>query len=205
MTQREKVIARSAELFAEFGVKAIRMDDIAHDLAMSKRTLYELFADKQELLYHAIRYRQRAEEADVASRVDVEQEGVPALFKMMRIKLNNGDVRQRIMTNLQKFYPEVYERVASESRAEGLERLRDMIMYLIDKGLVSPIINVDLSVAMFYYTSIGLFAHAGKLVLPEGITEQHAMMYTMINFFRGISTMKGIEQIDRYIAETKPR
>lgn len=205
MTQREKVIERSAELFAEFGVKSIRMDDIAHDLAMSKRTLYELFSDKQELLYHAIRHRQNIESAEIARRIDIEKDGIPALFEVLRMMLDKGDVRQRIMTNLKKFYPEVYERLSRESRNEGLERLRAMIMYLIDKGLVSPMINVDLSVTMFYYTSIGLFARNGKLVLPEGITERHAMMYTMINFFRGISTMKGIEQIDKYIESNRQK
>lgn len=201
MTQREKVIKRSAEMFVEYGVKSIRMDDIAHDLAMSKRTLYELFADKQELLYHAIKYHNQVESAEIAKQIDIEKEGVPALFKVMSMMLDRSDVRSRIMTNLKKFYPEVYERVSHENLTEGFHNLHKIIIRFIDKGLVSPVINVDLSVTMFYYTATGLFARAGKLELPKGVTEQHAFMYTMVNFFRGIATMEGIEQIDAYIAQ----
>lgn len=205
MTQREKVIARSAELFADYGVKSIRMDDIAQDLAMSKRTLYELFADKQELLYYAMRHSQQVESQRIAESVDIERDGIPALFQMFEMMFDNVGVRMRLMTNLKKFYPEVYERLSRESRDEGLARLHKMIVHLIDKGLVSPMINVDLSVTMFYYTSIGIFARIGNFVLPEGVTEKHALMYTMINFFRGISTVKGIEQIDRYIEQNRPK
>lgn len=201
--QRERVIARAAEMFAEYGVKAVRMDDIAHDLAMSKRTLYELFADKRELLYYAILHHMRCESERIAHKIDLEREGIPALFRVLKMMFEKGDVRKRLMTNLERFYPDVYERIATVNRKEGLERLRDMILRLIDNGLVSPIINVDLSVTMFYYTSIGLFTRNSRLVLPEGITEQYAMMYTMINFFRGIATLKGIEQIDKFIEKNK--
>ena len=61
--------------------------------------------------------------------------------------------------------------------------------------------NVDLSVTMFYYTSTGLMRRQGRLVLPEGVTEADAFRYTIINFFRGIATLQGVEQIDSYLAE----
>ncbi len=37
-------------LFQAQGVKQVRMDDIARELSISKKTLYELFSDKEELL-----------------------------------------------------------------------------------------------------------------------------------------------------------
>ena len=43
-------------MIVELGVKSLRVDDLAHDLAVSKRTLYEMFGDKEELLYHSIKY-----------------------------------------------------------------------------------------------------------------------------------------------------
>ena len=46
MTQRERIIEQAARMFAEQGIKSIRMDDIAKELGVSKRTLYEMFEDK---------------------------------------------------------------------------------------------------------------------------------------------------------------
>ena len=48
MIQREYIIERASEMFVANGIKSVRVDDIAHNLGMSKRTLYEMFGDKEE-------------------------------------------------------------------------------------------------------------------------------------------------------------
>ena len=58
-SQRERIIEHAMEMFATQGIKSVRMDDIASQLGMSKRTLYELFGDKEELLYLSISRRYR--------------------------------------------------------------------------------------------------------------------------------------------------
>lgn len=201
MIKREDVVKRAAEMFAEFGVKSVRMDDVARDMAISKRTLYELFADKQELLYHGIKYLFANEAEQIMSRVDILNGGIPALFDIFDMMAESGPTRQRIMENLRKFYPELFDRIMTENRDYGLAMLRTRINQLVEEGLVSESVNVDLSVTMFYYTSSGLMRRQGRLVLPEGITERDAFRYTIVNFFRGIATLKGVEQIDRYLAE----
>lgn len=201
MIKREDVVKRAAEMFAEFGVKSVRMDDVARDMAISKRTLYELFADKQELLYHGIKYLFANEAEQIMSSVDILNGGIPALFDIFDMMAESGPTRQRIMENLRKFYPELFDRIMTENRDYGLSMLRTRINQLVEEGLVSESVNVDLSVTMFYYTSSGLMRRQGRLVLPEGITERDAFRYTIVNFFRGIATLKGVEQIDRYLAE----
>ena len=55
MTQKERVIAHVAEMIKQMGVRSIRMDDVASSLGMSKRTLYEMFGDKEDLLFESIK------------------------------------------------------------------------------------------------------------------------------------------------------
>ena len=52
---KEKIIEAAGLLFAEHGIKGITMDDIAASFGISKRTLYEVFADKETLLIECIR------------------------------------------------------------------------------------------------------------------------------------------------------
>lgn len=200
MANREQVIKRASEMIVELGVKSLRVDDLAHDLAMSKRTIYELFADKRELLYHSIKYLFNNEAEQIMARVDTRTGGIPALFEIFDMMAKTGNVRQRIMENLRKFYPDLFERIMVENRDYGLAMLREKLNKLIEEGLVAKTVNVDLSVTMFYYTSMGLLRRQGQLILPEGITEADAFRYTIVNFFRGIATLKGVEQIDAYIA-----
>ena len=53
---REKIIETANTQFQTHGIKEVKMDDIAAALGISKRTLYQLFKDKEELLYESIRY-----------------------------------------------------------------------------------------------------------------------------------------------------
>ena len=203
MSKREKVIRRAAEMIAELGVKSLRVDDVAHDLAISKRTLYEMFGDKEELLYHSIKYMFQAEAVEIQNGVLKSQTGIPALFEIFDAMMARGAVRKRVMENLAKFYPELYERVMTENRDYGLAVLREKLTRLVEEGLISEIVNIDLSITMFYYISMGLMRRHGRLVLPNGITEQDAFRYAIVNFFRGIATLKGVEQIDAYITANK--
>ena len=51
---REKILKTAMAEFMQRGLKAVKMDDIAKKMVMSKRTLYEIFADKEELLYECV-------------------------------------------------------------------------------------------------------------------------------------------------------
>ena len=205
MASREQIIKRASEMIVELGIKSLRVDDLAQDLAMSKRTLYEIFADKQELMYHSIKYLFNQEAEQVLASVDTKSGGIPALFEIFDLMAQRGNVRQRIMENLRKFYPELFERIMTENRDYGLALLRARLNQLIEEGLVSEKVNVDLSVTMFYYTSMGLMRRQGQLILPEGVTEADAFRYTIVNFFRGIATLKGVEQIDEYLARKREK
>ena len=50
MEPRERVVLKSIELFSRYGIRQVTMDQIASELGMSKRTIYELFKDKDTLL-----------------------------------------------------------------------------------------------------------------------------------------------------------
>ena len=203
MTKREKVVKRAAEMIAELGVKSLRVDDLAHDMGISKRTLYEMFGDKEELLYHSVKHLFQSEANEIQSQASTSQSGIPALFEIFDAMMARGAVRKRIMENLAKFYPELYERIMTENRDYGLAILREKLTCLVEEGLISEMVNIDLSITMFYYSSMGLMRRHGRLVLPNGVTEQDAFRYTIVNFFRGIATLKGVEQIDAYIAKHK--
>ena len=58
--QKERIIDQAMHMFVSQGIKSVRMDDIAQQLGVSKRTLYEMFGDKEGLLYLAMeRYSER--------------------------------------------------------------------------------------------------------------------------------------------------
>jgi hypothetical protein len=69
--------------------------------------------------------------------------------------------------------------------------------------LISPTVDIRLSVTILYYTTTTIVSSADNMSLPDGVTLQDALSYTIINFFRGIATLKGVQQIDEYIAKIR--
>jgi len=53
MTPKDCIVERTMRMFVSHGIRAVRMDDVAQQLGVSKRSLYELFGDKEGLLYQA--------------------------------------------------------------------------------------------------------------------------------------------------------
>lgn len=200
MLEREKVIEQAAEMFAEHGIKSIRMDDIAHALAMSKRTLYEMFEDKEELLYLAISYMSRRRMAAVEERLRQNSDSLAFLFETFDMMTENREVQRRMSTNLQKFYPRVFERVKREAEQESGRALYSLINHYVECGLILPTVDVRLSVTILYYTVTTLITSADNKSFSNDVTLEDALQYTIINFFRGIATIKGVKQIDDYLS-----
>ena len=202
-SQRERIIEQAAKMFAEQGIKSIRMDDIAHTLGVSKRTLYEMFKDKEELLYLSIRFMQSRRMAKMEAKLRENSESLAFLFDSMGLMMDNRDLHRRISHNLRKFYPATFERIRKESAAQSGKILYSLIEHYIDCGLISPTVDIRLSVTILYYTTTTIVSSADNMSLPDGVTLQDALSYTIINFFRGIATLKGVQQIDEYIAKIR--
>ena len=69
MTQREKIVDHVSQMILSLGVKSVRMDDVANSLGMSKRTLYEMFADKEELLFESIVYLMECRQQNLSEQM----------------------------------------------------------------------------------------------------------------------------------------
>ena len=205
MAQKEHIIARAAEMFVEQGIKSVRMDDIASTIGVSKRTLYEMFESKDELLYLAIRHMQRCKLEHIKSSVQSSQDSLAYLLDALALMLDNKEAHRRISHNLRKFYPATFERVRKEAEEENGRLLFSMIKHYIDCGLILPTVDIRLSVTILYYTATTLVVSAGNMSLPEGVSLEDALNYTIVNFFRGIATIEGVHQIDQYLQNKNNR
>ena len=173
--QKGRIIDQAMQMFVSQGIKSVRMDDIAQQLGVSKRTLYEMFGDKEGLLYLAMeryseRNRQRWNEL-TADAHDV----LEAMFMVLGEVMDNAEVSRRMMDNLRKFYPAVHDKLMREGMVKNRTSLRSMLEQGIEAGLFVNNFNIDLSISVLYYT---------------------AFVQIISNFFRGISTAKGLQLID---------
>mgnify|MGYP003430236110 CR=1 FL=1 len=109
MLKREYIIERASEMFVANGIKSVRVDDIARDLGMSKRTLYEMFGDKEELLYLCMSHflHKQRDEVNIITK-DSTATILDAMLHGFLNMMQYTEVNHRIMNNLQRFYPKIF-------------------------------------------------------------------------------------------------
>ncbi len=125
------------------------------------------------------------------------------MFMVLGGVMDNAEVIQRLLNNLRKFYPAVYEKMVREGSAKSRRDLQDMLETGIADGLFVDTFNIELAISLLYYTASALTVRK-DLILPEGMPEREAFVQIISNFFRGISTTKGLLLVDDYVKRYEP-
>lgn len=185
-------------MFIAQGIKSVRMDDIARQLNVSKRTLYEMFSDKEELLYQCIVKHKRDHEAEHSKRM----KDIDNYLEMMLIGLkemsDNAVVTHRMRENLIKFYPKVYEKLVNEFNVKDREGLRKWIELCIKQGWFIPTLNVDLSLAVLYNTANNIHMQQNVWLPDDKYRKEDILVYALITYIRGMATPAGVEVIREF-------
>lgn len=197
MTQKEQIMDQVMAMFIAQGIKSVRMDDIARQLSISKRTLYEMFGDKEELLYQCIVRHAKSTEQERAKRFKQADNYLEVMLICLREMADKATVANRIRENLRKFYPKVAEKLSNEFESRSIEQLRQWIELCIDQGLFMPKTDIDISLAILYNTANGVISNR-NVWLPEGVAPTQVLISAMIIYIRGMSTVRGVEIINDF-------
>lgn len=191
-------------MIVSLGVKSVRMDDVAQSLGMSKRTLYEMFGDKEELIFECVRYHSEHRAKELLSGIGPYETGIEQLLACSYALLNGGvmlDLDKRMAVNLKKFYPTVHERLSLCHIEQSFQGLRCVLDYSMANGELDPSVDVELMTRLFFNTMQTLL-YDNSAVIPEEVTREEALSAMLINFLRGISSDKGRKMIDAILARS---
>lgn len=189
-------------MYIEHGVKSVRMDDIAREMHISKRTIYEIFGDKEELLYQSV--VSHLEELTV----EMDKVGYQApnilisILMVSKYLTDNSEKTWRLRRSLQQFYPKIHERIIELDSSERHRIFRERLMCGVEQGLIINSIGVDILISMVHYVCTAIVEHDNRFVIPEGLSREEAFRAAQITTLRGVSTPKGMEIIDKYLKDT---
>lgn len=196
MTQREVIIENAMRMFVTHGVKAVRMDDIARELSVSKRTLYELFGDKEELLYQSVKLYSEQLHYQRQQLMRSAENELEMMIICLRDMINAAPVSSRMRRNIRRFYPEVYVRLETEFTSLMRDSISRWVNVCVQKGYFTTTAECDLIINILYGSSQGILT--SELFESHQPTEVISMLsYSLVVFIRGLCTPKGIEVIDK--------
>ena len=190
----DRIVDVATEAFVSKGIAAVKMDDIAVSLSISKRTLYEQFSNKEALLLECIKRGQK-EDAAYLERVASEADNVLETI-MLFYENAVGKLRQtspRFLRDLHK-YPLVYDYL-EKCRFDNLENSINFFKKGIEQGLFRDDVDFELF-HMMSHEQMNLMCD--KSLWGRFSLVQIFNSIILVNM-RGISTHEGLKKIDEYV------
>jgi AcrR family transcriptional regulator len=195
MSQKQMIIEHAARMFMHQGIKAVRMDDIARELSISKRTLYEIFSDKEELLYLAIlHYTMQSRERRIESVASIDND-LEVMIYNLREMINQAPTFSRVRRNLKRFYPKVYERLEADAQVRSMDDVRGWIKKCVARGYFTETSDCEFVVRVLCDSVQGIMVFDRDDV-HNSLEMISLMSYSLVIFIRGLCTVSGIEIID---------
>ncbi len=196
MTQKENIIHHASKMFVEQGIKAVRMDDIAQELSVSKRTLYELFEDKEELIYQSLRHYFEAERERRDQQIHEIENPLEVMVVNLRDMIDAAPVAGRIRRNIKRFYPTVYKRLEEDVQSKSMNDLNRWVTGCIECGYFERNVMVRYAVDVLHHSVHGMLVNTLDEERPSN--ELVSMMsYSLLVFIRGLCTVEGQNIIDK--------
>lgn len=197
METKDRVLQGAEELFFKYGIKSVTMDDIAKHLAISKKTIYQFYSDKNEIVDTLMRLKLAEDKASIqqihveADNVITEVFGLMKHMSQMFSKLNPN-----LFYDLQKYHPEAWKQF-NDFKEECIESMvENAIKGGVKDGLVRADINTKI-IARLRMEEIqwGFNAQAFP---PDKYKIVDVQLELLDHFLHGICTLKGHKLINKY-------
>jgi AcrR family transcriptional regulator len=200
MVIRERIIEGAAILFKTYGIKSMTMDSLASYLGMSKRTIYEVFSDKDELLVGVLGWMAVKQRELVDRILDESENSIEAIFRLLEINNEHfQDMSPAFHSDLKKYH---YQVLLKETEKYEMPDYNTNIR-IIERGIKERYFrnDIDPDLANRCLFNLGRSTMDNDLYPFEQFSRREVLKNVFINYLRGISTAEGIELINKLEAE----
>ncbi|MGI4833828.1 MAG: TetR/AcrR family transcriptional regulator [Janthinobacterium lividum] len=197
MELQARILQHASALFMRNGIKSVSMDDIATDLAMSKKTLYKAFANKDELVTatmtnHMSRVQSECLRVQAPAHNAVEQ----LLDLTAWADEQFAHVHPSIFYDLRKYHPAAWGAFQHHKNTFILNQITENLRRGVAEGLFRADLDVEV-LARLSLAQIDL-TFDPELYPPTQFAPLRVNRVLDDHFLRGVVTLAGYELIERY-------
>ena len=195
---RERIVEMANHFFRERGIKGLKMDELAAQLGISKRTLYEVFEDKETLLVACIGQNQRNAELYMQEVLATSQNVLEVILRGYKRSIEmSRNTNSKFIEELHK-YPKAYEAMMNRHHKDTQQTI-DFFYQGVEQGLFRQDVNFPIFQE--------LVKNWMEMMLTSDILRKYPFQDVfesiILTSLRGISTEKGTKLLDEFIVELK--
>ena len=187
--------------FKQMGFKSVTMDDLSRSLGVSKKTLYELFRDKDELVLESVRFmlteNQTQTEAAFAQSKNAVEQIINILVLMERMVRGMNPV---CYVDLQRYHPSAYQYLNQHKESFMYTCISSNLKQGIQEGLYREDLDIEVIARFRMESSLLVFQH--NLFPQENYDIVHVNNQIFAHYMYGIASARGHKLITTYLKKT---
>lgn len=196
------IITEVGKLFMRYGIKNLSMEDIARELGISKKTLYQYFSDKNDLV--SVIVQKSLEEPDCEMNIDGSkgETAIDVLIYVSRYLISRfSQINPMLNFELRKYYPEAAEKLKQHRYIHVLSRIEQNLNRGIEEGWYREELNVK--IIAFYYLKWmeSFFEYNPDEQHLRGIKQEDMIKELFTYHLHGVLNEKGLNEFYKRIKE----
>jgi len=187
---KDRIIKEAFNLFWRYGIKSVTMDDIARELGISKRTIYQHFPDKNAIVTEVIQSElssQTCQFDEIEETISNPVDQMIQLSAHMRLMMAN--INPALLFDLKKYHPEGWQLFTDYKHQYVMQSVRDNLNNGIELGLYREDLDIEV-LARLRIEQIEM-AFDPSLFPFEQFNMVHVQIQFINHFLRGILTPEG--------------
>lgn len=197
MEIKDRILNHAQKLFTRNGIKSVSMDDIAADMAMSKKTLYKWFENKDQIVQAAMARHLEGTQCDCTAMIQTATSAIDELFRMLEwVKQEFSNVHPGIFYDLQKFHPATWQLWQAHKNEFILSQIIENLRRGIAEGLFRADLDLDV-MARLRLAQIEL-QFDPDLYPPREFANERVSVALLEHFMLGVATLRGHKLINQY-------
>ena len=195
---KEYIVEEADKLFCQFGFKSVTMDDIAKHLGMSKKTIYQHFSDKDELVNILIQEKLRNQDCAMDICAAKAENAVEELFfALSNIHELLSSMNPKLFYDLQKYHPKAWLSFRAFKEDNLGKCIQLNLLRGIREGYYRSEINTDI-LAQMRLEQVDLLFSVNNHYTMNKYNLVQVMIEITEHFLYGICNAKGLEKINHY-------
>ena len=132
-------------LFCQYGFKSVTMDDISKKLGMSKKTIYQHFSDKDELVTILIKEKLEVHNCVMKNANDNSNDAVDEIFFTLEsMNESLASMNPKLFYDLQKYHTKAWIFFREFKRKSIYQTINNNLLRGVEEGVYRPEINVEI-------------------------------------------------------------
>ena len=197
MEALEKILSAASALFKQYGFKSITMDDIAHRAGISKKTLYQHFVSKQEVVLESVLWYSKQKVNECRFQILDSENAIEAMVRMLAFMDEmNHRINPMALFELQRYFPQAYDTFREVLIEKDVVMIRENIEQGMLEGIYRSGLNADLLAR--YRLETSLMALQPNLMVNDRNDLMTVALEVGEHFMYGIMNEEGARRYKTY-------